>query len=111
MFSLYSSDRDDFDINSIEDSDDNHYIGDVATQDFNTSVKTATRKKETQTGSKMTSNRKTSTPSKPSISLPNEGKKSSPKRSKLKKSSSSFSSVSDVFGKNLHYSKYFPVKN
>ncbi|XP_076093658.1 uncharacterized protein LOC143064602 isoform X2 [Mytilus galloprovincialis] len=89
------TDRDDFDINSIEDSDDNHYIGDVDTQDFNTSVKTATRKKETRTGSKMTSNRKTSTPSKPSISLPNEGKKSSPKRSKLKKSS--FSSVSDVF--------------
>ncbi|XP_052090388.1 DNA excision repair protein ERCC-6-like 2 [Mytilus californianus] len=95
------TDRDDFDINSIEDSDDEHYIGDVDSQDSHRSAQsnTATRKKETpnNTGSKRTSNRKTSTPAKSSSSLSKQGKTSAPERSKLKKSSSSFSSVSDVF--------------
>lgn len=102
---MYILDRDNFNINnsSNTDSADENYVGDVESQESITHR--SVNGKATTKNRKILGHNKTSTPAKSSpASLRSKQKiQTTPggKKSSLKKSSSSFSSVSDVFGKTL----------
>jgi hypothetical protein len=102
---LYILDRDDFSINnsSNTDSADENYVGDVESEE--SVIHRSVHSKATTKNRKILGRNKTSTPAKSSpISLISKQKiQTTPdgKKSSRKKSSSSFSSVSDVFGKFL----------
>ena len=102
---MYILDRDDFSINnsSNTDSADENYVGDVESEE--SVIHRSVHSKATTKNRKILGRNKTSTPAKSSpISLISKQKiQTTPdgKKSSRKKSSSSFSSVSDVFGKFL----------
>jgi hypothetical protein len=102
---LYILDRDDFSINnsSNTDSADENYVGDVESEE--SVIHRSVHSKATTKNRKILGRNKTSTPAKssPTSLISKQKIQTTPhgKRSSRKKSSSSFSSVSDVFGKFL----------